>query len=181
LLAKELNFKDKLVVHTSGSLPMDVLKEVSSNFGVFYPLQTFSKSRKADFKSIPICIEANTADNENHLVDLGTSISGNVQHINSEERKILHLAAVFACNFPNYMYTIAEQILARNKLDFNFLKPLIEETAAKVQTIDPHNAQTGPAKRGDKIIMNQHLELLKDSPGFKDIYKLISSEILKNQ
>ena len=181
LLTDELNFRDKLVVHTSGSLPMDILKEVSKNFGVFYPLQTFSKTRKADFKSIPICIEANTSDNENLLLDLGSSISENVQRIKSEKRKTLHLAAVFACNFPNFMYTIAEQILSNNKLDFKLLKPLIEETAAKVQSIDPIDAQTGPAKRSDSKIMDQHLDLLNDSPGFKDIYKLISSEIQKIQ
>ena len=181
LLANGLNFNDKLVVHTSGSLPMDVIKNLSTNFGVFYPLQTFSKTRKVDFKSIPICIEANSSDNENRLLDLGFSISENVQRIKSEKRKILHLAAVFACNFPNFMYTIAAQILEKNKLDFKFLKPLIKETAAKVQTINPVDAQTGPAKRGDIKIMNQHLELLTDSPEFKDIYKLISSEIQKNQ
>ncbi len=180
-LANDLFFEQKFVVHTSGSLPMNVLEEVSTNFGVFYPLQTFSKSRKADFKSIPICIEANTSGNENLLLELGNSISENVQQIKSEERKILHLAAVFACNFPNFMYTIAEQILSSNKLDFKLLKPLIEETAAKVQSIDPIDAQTGPAKRSDSKIMDQHLDLLNDSPGFKDIYNLISSEIQKNQ
>lgn len=180
LLANEMIFNDKLVVHTSGSLPMDVLTGISSNFGVFYPLQTFSKTRKADFKSIPICVEANTLENENRLLELGNSISENVLSVKSEERKVLHLAAVFACNFPNFMYAIAEQIIANNKLDFKLLKPLIKETAAKVQSIDPVDAQTGPAKRGDEKIMDQHIKLLKDSPGFKDIYKLISSEIQKD-
>ncbi len=181
LLAMELFFKNKLVVHTSGSLSIDVIQQMSANYGVFYPLQTFSKTRKADFKSIPICIEACSEGNEKLLMDLGGSISNNVLRVKTDERKILHLAAVFACNFPNFMYTIAEKILDNNKLDFNLLKPLIKETAAKVQTIDPINTQTGPAKRGDLKIMNRHLELLKDSSGFKDIYKLISSEIQKIQ
>lgn len=178
-LANNLFLGDKLVVHTSGSISIDEIKQMSDNYGVFYPLQTFSKTRKADFKSIPICIEANFGESEKLLIELGRSISNDVRRIKTEERKRIHLAAVFACNFPNFMYTIAEEILKKNKLDFELLKPLIEETAAKVQTIDPYDAQTGPAKRGDETIMNQHLELLKEYPGFKEIYKLMSSEIKK--
>lgn len=175
----DLKLKNQLVVHTSGSVTMDAINPVSENVGVFYPLQTFSKSKKVDFKNIPICIEANNEENTKLLISLAENISSNVNRIDSEERKILHLAAVFACNFPNLMYTVSENILKGKNLDFNLLRPLIIETASKVQKMDPGDAQTGPARRGDEKIMKQHLEMLKDYPGFEMLYKLISSEIQK--
>jgi predicted short-subunit dehydrogenase-like oxidoreductase (DUF2520 family) len=180
-LTNDLFFGDKLVVHTSGSLSIDEVKPMSMNYGVFYPLQTFSKTRKANFETIPICIEANNVETEKLLMDLANSISGKVLKVNSEKRKLFHLAAVFACNFPNFMYATAEQILKDSNLDFDLLRPLISETAAKVQTMTPAEAQTGPAKRGDEDIINQHLDLLNEFPGYKEIYQLISSEIQKNK
>jgi len=179
LIADTLNLKDKLVVHTSGSLSMMSIETISKNIGVFYPLQTFSKVRKVTFSDIPVCIEANTEKNENLLLGLANSISNNVKLINSEEREVLHLAAVFACNFPNFMYSASENILINNKLDFNLLRPLILETALKIQKMNPVDAQTGPAKRGDQKIMNQHLEMLKNYPGLETLYKMISAQIQK--
>jgi predicted short-subunit dehydrogenase-like oxidoreductase (DUF2520 family) len=179
LIAEKLDLKDKLVVHTSGSLSMMSIGTISKNIGVFYPLQTFSKVREVTFSDIPICIEAQSKESEILLFGLANSISNNVKLINSEEREVLHLAAVFACNFPNFMYAAAHQILQNKDLDFNLLRPLILETASKVQKMDPENAQTGPAKRADEKIMKHHLEMLKNFPAYETLYKLISAEIQK--
>lgn len=180
-VSEKLSLTDKLVVHTSGSVSLDAILKTSNNTGVFYPLQTMSRSRKVDFSNIPLCIEANNEENETILFSLANLISKNVRRINSKERRILHLAAVFANNFPNFMYSISEQILEDNNLDFNLLRPLITETASKIQKMDPRDGQTGPAKRGDEKIMKQHLDMLNNYPGFKEVYKLISAEIQKNQ
>ena len=176
-VASQLDLKDKLVVHTSGSIQMGLLKGASENFGVFYPLQTFSKSKEVNFSTIPICIEANNSDNLEKLTSFAKMISANVQYVDSDQRKVLHLAAVFACNFPNYMYAIADKIIAKADLDFEILRPLIKETAEKVMEINPVEAQTGPANRSDEKIMNEHLKMLGDNPKFQEIYRLISSEI----
>ncbi len=136
-LISQLYLNDKLVVHTSGSVQMDVLKKASRNYGVFYPLQTFSKSKDVEFRSIPICLEANKDANLHKLTELAKRISENVQVIDSEQRKKLHLAAVFACNFPNFMYSIAEEITRQANIDFEILRPLIKETAEKVMQINP--------------------------------------------
>ena len=175
--AEKLNFNDGLVVHTSGSAQMDILKGCSENYGVFYPLQTFSKSRKVDFNKIPLCIEANNPGSREQLKNLALSLTDKLYFVNSEKRRTLHLAAVFACNFPNFMYSVAQKILRKNELDFDILKPLIKETAEKVQQISPADAQTGPAKRGDDKIMKLHIEMLKDYPEFQELYKIISEGI----
>lgn len=174
----KITFKDKLVVHTSGFLPMDILKQSSDNYGVFYPLQTFSKERSVDMKNVPICIEANSPMNLDKIRRIAQQISNDVRQINSEQRKVLHLSAVFACNFPNFMYTIAQKILQNQDLDFNMLKPLILETAQKVQELDPAIAQTGPAIRGDKKVIASHMELLKGYPGYQKLYQIISEQII---
>ena len=178
---QNINLQNKLVVHTSGSLDMEILSTVSENYGVFYPLQTFSKNRKAIFKNIPICLEANSDSNMKLLIKLAGKISGDVREVNSTQRHKIHLAAVFACNFPNFMYTIAEKILEGSGLDFDILKPLITETAAKVQLIKPVEAQTGPAIRKDNKIMDVHLQILNNYPEYKELYKLISLEIGKGK
>ncbi|MCD4732581.1 MAG: DUF2520 domain-containing protein, partial [Bacteroidales bacterium] len=161
---KELNVGNKLIVHTSGFLSMDILKQSSVNYGVFYPLQTFSKSRNVDMKTVPLCIEANSPENLKKLKSLAGQISADVREVNSEQRKKIHLAAVFACNFPNFMYTIADRLLGDSNIDFNILKPLIKETAEKALDMKPAEVQTGPAVRGDENIMLAHLEMLKDYP-----------------
>jgi predicted short-subunit dehydrogenase-like oxidoreductase (DUF2520 family) len=168
-----LNF----VVHTSGSKSMDNLGKASKNLGVFYPLQTISKDREIDFKEIPICIEANSMENLQKLRILAENLSNKVVEINSDQRKILHLAAVFASNFPNYLYSVAEQILKEKKLDFELLLPLILETANKVQSIYPLEAQTGPAFRGDDKIIRDHLKMLENFPDWQNIYGILSKGI----
>jgi len=177
VVAGNIDFKNNFVVHTSGSAPMDILKVSSENYGVFYPLQTFSKTRNVDFSEIPVCIEANTFVNGERLKNLAISLSGDVRFVDSEKRKVLHLAAVFASNFPNFMYSVAQMITEDNSLDFNILKPLILETAMKVQDMRPTAAQTGPAIRGDEKIMKMHIEMLEKYPEFQKLYEVLSEMI----
>jgi predicted short-subunit dehydrogenase-like oxidoreductase (DUF2520 family) len=178
LLLPEINFNNKLIVHTAGSISVDVLKNFSANYGVFYPLQTFSKAREVDFSSIPICIEANSVNNEQRLVELGKLISRDVRIINSEQRKQLHLAAVFACNFVNHLYALSEEIIFEKGLTFDILRPLITETAAKVEYLSPRDAQTGPAKRADGNVMEEHLAMLDNNKHLKGLYQTLSDSIL---
>lgn len=179
-VAKQLKLKDKIIVHTSGSVSMDVLRSVSKNYGVFYPLQTFSKDKKINFRNIPVCIEASNSGTSTVLQYFAKSISGNVKKVNSAQRKKIHLAAVFACNFSNHMYTIAEALLAKDKLPFNLLKPLIMETADKIKANAPGKMQTGPAIRGDKKTMAEHMKLLAKEKELQKIYKLLSESIIRN-
>ena len=179
-LAKKLKLKDKLIVHTSGSIDSKVLKSCSENYGVIYPLQTLSKNKKISFVNIPLCIEASNADSLKKLREVAEKISSEVYEIDSQKRKTLHLAAVFASNFTNYMYSVSEKILSKEKIPFKILLSLIEETANKVQTVSPKKAQTGPAIRKDKKTMDSHLEMLKKDKRTRELYKLISKGILKN-
>lgn len=167
------------IVHTSGATPIQVLLKYTEHAGVFYPLQTFSKVKEVNFSTVPLCIEGAYEDLTATLKELAQSISNQVDVVSSEKRKILHLAAVFACNFPNYLYYTAQQLLAGHQLDFNLLRPLILETAEKVQVQLPANVQTGPAIRNDKNTMDTHLGLLNNEPVLKEIYELLSQCIIK--
>ncbi|PXY01554.1 DUF2520 domain-containing protein [Marinifilum breve] len=167
------------VVHTAGSIPMDVFDDYTECYGVFYPLQTFSKNRKVDFSNIPICIESNNLGLQADLMELAGRISNNIHIIDSEQRKQLHLSAVFTCNFANHMYSIGQKLLAEKDVDFDLLKPLIKETAEKVQELDPISAQTGPAIRFDKEIMAKHENELKNLPDFQILYRFVSESIFK--
>lgn len=182
-IAKKINFGNRLTVHTSGSVGIDVIKNVSENYGVFYPMQTFSKQLKIDLSGIAIFIEANKPRNEKILLQLAHRVAGkkNIYRMNSIRRKTVHLAAVFANNFPNHLYAIAEDILKINKLSFDILKPLILETAKKIQNNSPAKMQTGPARRGDKKILDEHKKMLTPYPGYKKIYSLISKSILEKE
>ncbi len=179
-VAKEIILPDDaILVHTSGSVSMEELQfAATGNLGVFYPLQTFTKSKKVDFKSIPIFIENTNDETGAILFEIGKELSNHVQKISSHERKALHVAAVVASNFSNYMLTSAKEIMEQNGLDFEWLKPLIAETITKSLQIGPEAAQTGPAKRGDLEILDNHLEFLKDDPAKQELYKLISQMIL---
>lgn len=178
---EKINIQNKLIVHTSGTVEMKVLQKTSENYGVFYPLQTFTKTKNVDFKNIPVCIEANNKINLDLLDELAKSISENVKHVNSEQRVTLHIAAVFACNFSNYLYTIADEILEKHDLSFDLIKPLIQETAEKIQTHKPIKAQTGPAKREDYQTIEAHLKTLSKFPEFKDIYEILSKKIINHK
>jgi len=179
---ENVNLKDdQLIVHTAGSVPMSILEGFSNNYGVFYPLQTFSKSKKVDFSEIPICIESSHLSNFLKLENLGERISNSVNQINSDERKTLHLAAVFVNNFVNHFYAIGADLLHDKKLDFELLKPLIRETAEKIQTMNPFDAQTGPAKRNDQSILHTHLKMLHDKPELQKIYSFATESIFQFQ
>lgn len=171
--------EDQLIVHTAGSVPMNILEGFSNNYGVFYPLQTFSKSRKVDFSDIPICIEASHPSTFLKLETLGGRLSTSVNQINSDERKTLHLAAVFTNNFVNHFYAIGADMLHEKKLDFDLLKPLIRETAAKIQNLHPDEAQTGPAKRNDQAVINAQLKMLHDKPEYRKIYSFVTESIFQ--
>ena len=169
--------KNGLVVHTSGSTDVIVL-EKHKNFGVFYPLQTFSKNKPISFDAIPICIEANNEAALTLLKTLGHAFSNEVHVVSSEQRKGLHLAAVFVCNFVNHMYTIGSDLCEQHELPFEILKPLIGETADKIHTLHPRAAQTGPAKRNDRATLKNHQNYLSIK-SHKKIYKIISKAIKK--
>lgn len=173
----QINFHNKLVLHCSGSLPISALSKYSENTGVFYPLQTFSKSRRVDFSEIPVFIEANSPENEKLLVEIAGQISNSVSVTDSEKRKALHISAVFACNFVNYFYTVAADILKLKEIPFSVIKPLILETARKVQEMEPEKAQTGPAIRFDENIINEHVKELKTFPEYQQLYMSISKSI----
>lgn len=174
-LSAKLPFEDRLVVHTSGSVNIHDLDKKHKR-GVMYPLQTFSKKAHMDFKNVPICIE--TLDKKSYplLKELATSISNTSKKINSDQRRILHLAAVFVNNFTNQLYRIGHEITESEGTEFDLLKPLIMETAKKIQDISPYMAQTGPALRNDIKTINNHLNLLKNEH-HKDIYKLLTKSI----
>lgn len=179
-LAQQLKLKDKIIVHTSGSASMDTLKGVSKHIGVFYPLQTFSKNKKIAITKVPFCIESNNKNTENLLLNLAYSISADVRKISSEQRKTLHVAAVFACNFTNHLFTISEKILKDHAISFDILKPLIHETIHKIDSHSPKEMQTGPAKRKDTKTIQAHLAFLKDYPEYRKIYMELSSSIGKS-
>lgn len=179
-IAQQLHFKNKIVAHTSGSIGMNTLSQFD-NYGILYPLQTFSKEAEVNINEVPFCIEANNDATKQTLLELSKTLSKNVYEIDSEQRKKIHLAAVFACNFSNYMYTIADDLLTQNNIDFEILKPLILETAKKIQSNSPAAMQTGPAKRNDQEVIKKHSKMLSDSPGQQQIYDLISQVIIDSQ
>jgi predicted short-subunit dehydrogenase-like oxidoreductase (DUF2520 family) len=175
-LVQQFSFASKIIAHTSGSVPMHVLTPFN-NHGIFYPLQTFSKEKPLNIEEVPFCIEANNETTKKELIGLAKAVSNNVNEIDSEQRKKIHLAAVFACNFSNYMYTIAEELLVKDQIDFNILKPLILETAKKIQFNSPIAMQTGPARRNDQEVIDQHIKMLEKTTKKKEIYQLISKSI----
>ncbi|MDP9080121.1 MAG: F420-dependent NADP oxidoreductase [Bacteroidota bacterium] len=179
-LARQLVQYKKLLVHTSGATHIEALLAITDNAGVFYPLQTFSKTKEVNFWSVPLCIEGADEQITRDLDQLARTISNNVYRANSLQRKTLHLAAVFACNFPNYLYGVAQQLLGEQNMGFEMLRPLILETAQKVQAHFPADVQTGPAVRNDENTMAAHLQMLGNDPELAKIYSLLSQEIIKN-
>jgi len=177
LVVENIDFGDHLVVHTSGSVSISVFENHCQNYGVFYPLQTFSKNKRVDFYAIPILIEANTDENTQILKNIAGGISGKVLSVSSEKRSQVHLAAVFACNFVNHFYLIAEELLKDKDLGFELLKPLISETASKVIQNSPGQVQTGTVIRNDRKVIEKHLKMLFAFPEWERLYQLISDNI----
>ena len=170
-------FRDSYWVHTSGSVPRDVFNGFNNKNGVIYPLQTFSKEVKVNVEEVAFFVEGNNEGVEEQLISYATLISKSVYKADSKLRQQLHVAAVFANNFSNYMYIIANDILKRNDLPFSVLSPLIQETTRKATSIPPLEAQTGPAVRGDLNVINKHISLLNTEES--NIYDIVSKSILK--
>jgi predicted short-subunit dehydrogenase-like oxidoreductase (DUF2520 family) len=177
----QLSFSDQLIVHTSGSTHIDALTEVSEKYGVIYPVQTFSKHKALDFQSVPVAVEGSDNATKSRLLDLARQISSKVFELDSVKRKALHVAAVFGCNFTNYLYTVSERILVTQGLDFDLLRPMISETAAKAQESSPADVQTGPAVRNDMETINKHLEFLESDPHLRDLYDRLSKGIMNSK
>jgi predicted short-subunit dehydrogenase-like oxidoreductase (DUF2520 family) len=166
-----------LMVHTAGSIPMDVWQGAARRYGVLYPMQTFSKRRAVDFREVPFFIEANSGEDARLLTAVAQRLSGKVFEATSAQRQCLHLAGVFAGNFTNHLYALAAGLLKKQELPFDLLLPLIDETARKVHSLAPLEAQTGPAARGDSGVMSKQLELLAEDPALQHIYELMSESI----
>lgn len=172
-----------IVVHTSGSVDMQILKPASSSIGVYYPLQTFYPEAFIDWKSTPILLEANSKTTLAKLKKIAGSISNKVKDINSENRLQIHLAAVFACNFTNAMYVSSYEIIEKSlgKKDTELLYPIIVQSFQKLQKVHPKKAQTGPAMRDDANVMKKHLALLKSDKQLVKVYKTLSDLIIAQQ
>lgn len=173
--------RDALFVHTAGSLPLSVWEgSGAGHYGVLYPLQTFSKRREVDFRVIPLLVEAARPSDAARLKEIAGMVSDRVLEVTSEQRRSLHLSAVFACNFTNHLYDLAARLLEKAGLPFSLLLPLIDETTRKVHELSPRDAQTGPAVRNDLSIIESHLDALSATPEVQEIYKLLSRSIYEH-
>lgn len=177
-VSDQLPFKNRLVVHTSGSVSLDNLNN-NNRKGVFYPLQTFTKNKEVDFKNIPICLESENATDYKLLEKVAKSISEKVFTINSHQRKALHVAAVFVNNFTNHLYHLGNEICKEHQVPFEILNPLIQETAQKINMLSPEDAQTGPAIRNDTQTIEAHQLFLTNS-NQSNIYKILTQSIQDN-
>ena len=167
----------KVFLHTAGSMPMSVFRGKALHYGVLYPMQTFSKQREVDFSIIPCFIEANDEFALKQIEGLAGQISHRVYQLSSEDRKYLHLSAVFACNFANHCYAVSQELLQQHGIPFDVMLPLIDETAAKVHGMTPKDAQTGPAVRYDENVIGKQIQLLENHPYFQKIYDSMSKSI----
>ncbi len=175
-VAAQLQVKG-IVAHTSGSIPLSVLQQASPHTGIFYPLQTLQRDTALDFASVPLLIEASDTPTREYLEALARRLSRTVAYTDSQTRSRIHLAAVLACNFTNHLYTLAEQQLKQVDMPLSLLWPLIRQTVAGLEKQSPARLQTGPASRGDKEVMNKHLEMLNADPQLQDLYRLLSESI----
>ena len=169
--------ESQLFVHTAGSMPMDIFKGLTVHYGVFYPMQTFSKERLVDFNDISVFLETNDDASMERLKMLAATLTTHIYELDSEGRKQLHLAAVFACNFVNHCYALSAEVLAAKGLPFSVMLPLVDETAQKVHELSPREAQTGPAVRGDQNVMQMQANMLAGNPAVKQIYEALSNDI----
>ena len=177
-VSSKLPFENRLVAHTSGSVPLDSLDKKNRK-GIFYPLQTFTKGKEVDFSPIPFCLESENEKDFELLEKVAKTISKNVFKSDEKQRKALHISAVFVNNFVNEMYRIGNEICEENKIPFGILKPLILETVNKVMTLSPEQAQTGPAKRNDTQTIKAHLDFLSNE-NHTTIYKILTQSIQNN-
>lgn len=178
-VASALRLGNKILLHTSGSTDMEVLKPFSSSYGVLYPLQTISKDVALDFTKVPLILEFSDLRVKEEVLNMAFKLSPLIHEYNSQQRRCLHLGAVMACNFSNHLYAIAHDFLKEKKVDFDLLKPLISETAHKILEHDPNEVQTGPAVRNDRDIIHKHLTLLEGHHNWQRIYEFISEDIVR--
>lgn len=167
------------LAHTSGSVGLEALAGTASATGVFYPLQTFSKERELTYSDIPFFIEGSSPEVEEELTKLACIISKDVRHADSQMRRKMHVAAVFACNFSNHLIAIADRLLQEDGADYRVLLPLLHETVAKLDRLSPSEAQTGPAARHDRKTMDAHENMLSSTPELRDLYHTISESIIR--
>jgi predicted short-subunit dehydrogenase-like oxidoreductase (DUF2520 family) len=177
-VAKGLVLKDKLVVHTSGNRSLNLLETCSTKYGVFYPIQSFTKNIPINFKKVPIIIEANNEEVCNELEAFSRTISNHVVRMGETDRKKLNIAGVFVNNFTNHIYTMMYDYLGKEDIDFSILQPLIQNTVDKLDLGPPSEMQTGPAMRNDQVTIKNHLELLKNRPHLKEIYERVTERII---
>ena len=179
--AQVVNKEKSLHLHTSGSMPMSVFGADKPHAGVFYPFQTFSKARLIeDFSTVPVFFEARGIDDISAVYSLALTITSHVYETTQHDRERLHVAGVYACNFTNLMYTLAAELLKDTHIPFSALLPLIDETAAKIHSLAPRDAQTGPARRGDETVMKHHLDILPTAEQ-RELYQRLSEEISKRR
>tara|TARA_B110000503_G_C7161504_1_gene419868 strand:+ start:24 stop:782 length:759 start_codon:yes stop_codon:yes gene_type:complete len=174
-VSNQIPFSNKLVVHTSGTMDYKIMNPKNKR-GVFYPLQTFSKNKEIHMQSVPFCLETENEEDYNVLEILAKNLSKLVYKIDGKQRKSLHISAVFVSNFVNHIYHIGHELCKKNNVPFAILQPLIEETANKIKTLTPLQAQTGPAIRNDENIIEQHLEALQNTT-YKDLYQKLTLSI----
>ncbi len=167
----------KILAHTAGSIPMNVLRKYSDEIGVFYPLQTFSKDKKVDFSKVPFLIEGSTSNVEFTLKEVASQLSTHIYNVSSEDREKVHLAAVFVSNFANHAYALGAKLVENFGLPFSVLLPLIDETAEKVHHLSPIEAQSGPAVRGDENVMEKHRAMLEENSMERKVYDIMSESI----
>lgn len=174
----KLDAQDTILVHTSGSLGLDVFPGNAKRFGVLYPFQTLTTGIKVDFSKVPLCIEGFDTQTTSEINELAGRMSSVVRVINSQQRRILHLTGVIGNNFTNHFMALAIELLEKNNMDKELLMPLLEETINKLKKTDPYDAQTGPARRNNKEVIDMHMKLLNSEPQLKKLYSLISDSII---
>jgi len=178
---EKINLQGTLLLHTSGSLDMDILKAASDRIGVIYPLQTFNKHNSIDLSTTPFLLETAAAADMPGVEKLASLITKNIFHTSSAQRATLHISAVFSCNFVNYLYTVAEELLNEKNLSLDLIRPLIMETAQKVMTALPSKVQTGPAQREDTLIIGKHIQCLNNKPEYLKLYKNLTEKIINRK
>lgn len=176
-LQQHPNTQNILIAHTSGATPMSALAPYSQNYGVFYPLQTFTAGREVDMATVPLCVDANLPESRAALLHLAQQLSQQATIIDDSQRERLHVAAVFVNNFTNHLFFLAQQLCQQQNVPFDLLKPLIAETIAKLALLPPQQAQTGPARRHDRPTIERHEALLTQLPAMLDIYRLLTASI----
>lgn len=183
-LIKTINnfpYRNRTLIHTAGSINADIFGKLTDNYGVLYPYQTFTKSIETDFSKTPLCIEASGIELQNCLMGFAEKLGCKYYFIDTQKRKILHLAAVFACNFMNHCIDLGERILESNEIDRNILFPLISQSLNKLNFISAAESQTGPAHRGDMQIINEHIKLLQYDKDLAELYKIITQSIISKK